>query len=407
MNIWLLQASEPMPIVNKKERLLRMGMLAEELSKRGHQITWFSNTFDHYLKKQLFDRDTIVKVKKNYDIYLIHGPKYKKNISISRIINHKLIARRFRRMARKMEKPDLIYVSFPTIDYAEEAVKYGKKYGVPVIVDVRDLWPDIFNHNLSGIIKMLAQPYIKWLDNKTKKIMKDAFAIHSISQAMLDWGLQKGQRNQGKYDRYFYLGYQKKENFEKLETEMIDKSQFNLSFFATINNQFNYELILKLAENLQQKDTNIILNICGDGPQFKELKQKASHYDNIKLFGWVNKDGIHHILQNSKLGLAPYKNTFDFQMSVSNKFAEYLSYGLPVVMTVDGYMKSLLEKNECGISSQNVEELCKFILALKKDEKIYQQMSQNAKTLYEKNFVAEKVYQELADFLEKIKEEKI
>lgn len=407
MNIWLLQASEPMPIVNKKERLLRMGMLAEELSKRGHQITWFSNTFDHYLKKQLFDRDTIVKVKKNYDIYLIHGPKYKKNISISRIINHKFIARRFRRMARKMEKPDLIYVSFPTIDYAEEAVRYGKKYGVPVIVDVRDLWPDIFNHNLSGIIKMLAQPYIKWLDNKTKKIMKDAFAIHSISQAMLDWGLQKGQRNQGKYDRYFYLGYQKKENFEKLETEMIDKSQFNLSFFATINNQFNYELILKLAENLQQKDTNIILNICGDGPQFKELKQKASHYDNIKLFGWVNKDGIHHILQNSKLGLAPYKNTFDFQMSVSNKFAEYLSYGLPVVMTVDGYMKSLLEKNECGISSQNVEELCKFILALKKDEKIYQQMSQNAKTLYEKNFVAEKVYQELADFLEKIKEEKI
>ena len=216
-----------------------------------------------------------------------------------------------------------------------------------------------------------------------------------------------GQRKQGKYDRYFYLGYQKKENFEKLETEMIDKSQFNLSFFATINNQFNYELILKLAENLQQKDTNVILNICGDGPQFKELKQKASHYDNIKLFGWVNKDGIHHILQNSKLGLAPYKNTFDFQMSVSNKFAEYLSYGLPVVMTVDGYMKSLLEKNECGISSQNVEELCKFILALKKDEKIYQQMSQNAKTLYEKNFVAEKVYQELADFLEKIKEEKI
>lgn len=407
MNIWLLQASEPMPVVNKGERLWRMGMIAEEMTKRGHQITWFSNTFDHYLKKQLFDRDTIVKVKKNYDIYLIHGPKYKKNISISRIINHKLIARRFRRMACKMEKPDLIYVSFPTIDYAEEAVKYGKKYGVPVIVDVRDLWPDIFNHNLSGIIKMLAQPYIKWLDNKTKKIMKDAFAIHSISQAMLDWGLQKGQRNQGKYDRYFYLGYQKKENFEKLETEMIDKSQFNLSFFATINNQFNYELILKLAENLQQKDTNIILNICGDGPQFKELKQKASHYDNIKLFGWVNKDGIHHILQNSKLGLAPYKNTFDFQMSVSNKFAEYLSYGLPVVMTVDGYMKSLLEKNECGISSQNVEELCKFILALKKDEKIYQQMSQNAKTLYEKNFVAEKVYQELADFLEKIKEEKI
>ena len=104
--------------------------------------------------------------------------------------------------------------------------------------------------------------------------------------------------------------------------------------------------------------------------------------------------------------MAPYKNTFDFQMSVSNKFAEYLSYGLPIILTSDGYMKSLLVQNECGISSQNVEEIYQFIIDVKNDEKVYQQMSQNAKKLYEENFVAEKIYQELADYLENLKEEK-
>ncbi len=406
MNIWLLQASEPMPIVNKGERLWRMGMIAEEMTKRGHQITWFSNTFDHYQKKQLFDRDTVVRVKENYDIYLIHGPQYKKNISIRRIINHKLIAVKFRKMAKKMEKPDLIYVSFPTIDYAEEAVRYGKENNVPVIVDVRDLWPDIFEHNLSGIIKLPAKPYIKWMDCKTKRIMKDAFAIHSISQAMLDWGLKKGQRVQQKQDRYFYLGYHKKEDLENTEKQVIDKSKFNISFFATINNQFNYEIILHLAEILKQNDKDVIINICGDGPQFEELKQKTQSYENIKLFGWVGKEIIDYVLKNSKLGFAPYKNTFDFQMSVSNKFAEYLSYGLPIILTSDGYMKSLLEQNECGISSQSVEEIYQFIMDVKNDEKIYDQMSQNAKKLYEENFVAEKIYQQLANFLENIKEEK-
>lgn len=406
MKIWLLQASEPMPVVNKNARLLRMGMIAEEMTKRGHQVIWFSNTFDHYQKKQLFDRDTIVRVKENYDIYLIHGPQYKKNISIRRIINHKLIAVKFRKMAKKMEKPDLIYVSFPTIDYAEEAVKYGKENNVPVIVDVRDLWPDIFEHNLSGITKMLAKPYIKWMDSKTKKIMRDAFAIHSISQAMLDWGLKKGQRVQQKQDRYFYLGYHKKEDLENTEKEVMDESKFNISFFATINNQFNYEIILDLAEKLKQNDKNVMINICGDGPQFETLKQKAQSYENVKLFGWVGKDIIDYILKSSKLGLAPYKNTFDFQMSVSNKFAEYLSYGLPIILTSDGYMKSLLAQNECGISSQNVEEIYQFIRDVKNDEKIYDQMSQNAKKLYEENFVAEKIYQQLANFLENIKEEK-
>ena len=406
MKIWLLQASEPMPVVNKNARLLRMGMIAEEMTKRGHQVIWFSNTFDHYQKKQLFDRDTIVRVKENYDIYLIHGPQYKKNISIRRIINHKLIAVKFRKMAKKMEKPDLIYVSFPTIDYAEEAVKYGKENNVPVIVDVRDLWPDIFEHNLSGIIKLLAKPYIKWMDCKTKKIMRDAFAIYSISQAMLDWGLKKGQRVQQKQDRYFYLGYQKKENLKNTEKEVMDESKFNISFFATINNQFNYEIILHLAEILKQNDKDVIINICGDGPQFETLKQKVQSYENVKLFGWVGKDIIDYILKSSKLGLAPYKNTFDFQMSVSNKFAEYLSYGLPIILTSDGYMKSLLAQNECGISSQNVEEIYQFIRDVKNDEKIYDQMSQNAKKLYEENFVAEKIYQQLANFLENIKEEK-
>ena len=275
-----------------------------------------------------------------------------------------------------------------------------------MIVDVRDLWPDIFEHNLSGIIKLLAKPYIKWLDSKTKKIMRDAFAIYSISQAMLDWGLKKGQRVQQKQDRYFYLGYQKKENLKNTEKEVMDESKFNISFFATINNQFNYEIILDLAEKLKQNDKDVMINICGDGPQFETLKQKAQSYENVKLFGWVGKDIIDYILKSSKFGLAPYKNTFDFQMSVSNKFAEYLSYGLPIILTSDGYMKSLLAQNECGISSQNVEEIYQFIMDVKNNEKVYQQMSQNAKKLYEENFVAEKIYQELADYLENLKEEK-
>lgn len=73
MKIWLLKASEPLPIIDKDIRLLRMGMIAQELDKRKHNITWFSNTFDHFQKKQLYNKDTIFNVNKNYSIYLIHA----------------------------------------------------------------------------------------------------------------------------------------------------------------------------------------------------------------------------------------------------------------------------------------------------------------------------------------------
>lgn len=78
MNIWLLQASEPLPVINRGERLLRMGMIARELDKRGHNITWFANTFDHFQKKQLYNKDTIINVNKNYKIYLPHAIRIQK-----------------------------------------------------------------------------------------------------------------------------------------------------------------------------------------------------------------------------------------------------------------------------------------------------------------------------------------
>ena len=66
MNIWLLRTGEQLPIVNPDGRLMRMGMLAEELSNRGHNVIWFSSTFNHFTKEQEYNKDTIVKVKDNY-----------------------------------------------------------------------------------------------------------------------------------------------------------------------------------------------------------------------------------------------------------------------------------------------------------------------------------------------------
>lgn len=407
MNIWLLQGSEPKPIVNNGERLFRMGMIAEELNRRNHHIIWFTSTFDHFRKKQLSKKNKIINVKGNYYIYLLHAKGYKKNISISRIINHKVIALKFMKVSKKMDKPDLIYASFPTIDFAEAAIKYGKKHNVPVIVDIRDLWPDIFKHNLKGIKQKVVTPYIKLLDYKTKKIMANAYAINSISDAMLNWGLEKGKRQKSIIDKYFFIGYDKTESPKIENKDIININKFNISFFATINNQFDYDRIIELAKLLDKKDKDIVINICGDGPQFKTLKEKCKDINNINLLGWTNRNTLSYILDNSKIGFAPYKDTFDFQMSVSNKFAEYISYGLPVIITSGGYMKELLKNNNCGFSTHNMNKMCNYIIDLKNNNYKYKEVSQNATNLYNREFIARDIYYNLVDYLENIIKENV
>lgn len=383
-----------------------MGLLAEELSRdKNNEVIWFTSSFDHFKKVELFDNDTVYRVKDNYHLQILYAKGYKKNISIARIINHRRLGIKLRKQMRKMDKPDIIFVSFPTIEFAEEAIKYGKKNHVPVVTDVRDLWPDNFKQNLSGIIKIMAIPYIWFLDIKTKKIFKNTDYITSISDLMVDWGIKKGRREKTKNDKSFFIGYKKEDRIEKLKNKEInlDKNKFNISFFATINNQFNYELVIRIAKKLEKTKANFI--ICGLGPQLDYFKELAKDSSNIQFLGWQDKDNLNYVLKSSKIGLAPYKDTFDFQMSVSNKYSEYLSYGLPIVITSSGYMKEITEKYNVGISSGDAGEISEYIIKLMNDDIKYNKVSNNSKELFENKFNANKIYKDLVKHLEKIEKE--
>lgn len=402
MKIWLLKTGEPLPVIDESDKLLRMGMLAEVLSNNNHEITWFASTFNHFKKKQCSDKDEVVKVKDNYYLNLIHAISYKKNISVTRIINHQMLAFKLKYKIKKMEKPDIIYASFPTIEFAYEAVKYGKKNNVPVVVDIRDLWPDIFKHNLKGILRYLSIPYVKYLDIKAKKVLRNCYAITSISDLMLDWGLEKGSRKKTSLDKSFYIGFKRNNDMisDKVIVPEVDKKKFNICFFATINNQFNYNIIAELAKLLEKDGVDIL--VCGSGPNLKTFEDLAEGSTNIKFLGWQDKDHLAYVINNSKLGLAPYKNTFDFQMSVSNKFSEYLSYKKPVLLTSTGYMKVLTDKYKVGYASDNVNDIYNFILKIKNDKKMCEEYSKNAFKLYEEKFDANRIYEELANHLEKV-----
>lgn len=405
VKVWLLQPSEILPL-KKDARLLRMGLLAEELSRnKENEITWFTSSFDHFHKKQLFDKDTLYKIKDNYHLKILYAKGYKRNISIARIINHRIIGWKLKKQMKLMEKPDIIFVSFPTIEFAEEAIKYGKKNHIPVVVDVRDLWPDNFKQNLCGIIKIMAIPYIWFLNIKTKKIFKNADYITSISDLMLDWGLKKGNRIKNKLDKSFYIGYKQDIQKEKVikKYQYLFKDSFNICFFATINNQFNYNLLIEIAETLKEDNINII--ICGNGPQYDNLYKKCQNINNIKLLGWCDKDELRYILMNSKIGLAPYKDTFDFRMSVSNKFCEYSSLGLPIIITCHGYMSTIIEKNNIGISSDNPHEIRDYIIKLKNNEKLYKETRKKFKNVYEKLFNADNIYPNMVKYLEDVRKE--
>lgn len=236
---------------------------------------------------------------------------------------------------------------------------------------------------------------------KTKKIMRDATALTAISPLVLEWAQKKGKRAQNKKDQYFYNGYKRQvEDNKKTENITIKEDEFVVCFAGSLVRQFDFDLLIETAKGM--KDEHIKFYICGYGMLYEELKEKTKELSNVVMTGWLEKEELDYVLNKSKVGFAPYRNTFDFQTGISNKFAEYLSYGLPIVLTSDGCMEELIKQNECGITSRKPEEIRKFILTLQEDSIKYKSMQKSARTLFEENFVAEKIYAKLADYLEKI-----
>src|SRR5687768_8574948 len=98
MLIWLLQISEPLP-VDASAKKLRTAYLAERLVDRGHSVVWWASTFNHLRKRWYFDRDTQVEVRPGLNITALKGIGYSRNISVRRLVDHRIISRKFRARA--------------------------------------------------------------------------------------------------------------------------------------------------------------------------------------------------------------------------------------------------------------------------------------------------------------------
>ena len=120
------------------------------------------------------------------------------------------------------------------------------------------------------------------------------------------------------------------------------------------------------------------------------------------LPGWISAPQVRALLARSQLGLVPYRNTPDFLMSVPNKAAEYLSFGVPVATSLGGTLARVLAQNVCGGSygEQSAEELLALIRSLTADPARTATLATAARRLFEREYRAEDVYNRLAARLE-------
>lgn len=414
MHIWLITVGEPLPIDDSKSRLLRTGILANLLVKNNHKVVWWTSTFDHTKKKHRFSKNTSIELSENFKIKLLHSLGYKKNISIGRIIDHYGLARQFNELLKSESQPDIILCSLPTIELSLAATEYGIKYKVPVVLDVRDLWPDIFLELVPKWGQRLAKLPLLPMFNTVRSACAKATAISGNTSAFVDWGVNYAGRERSKFDRDFPVGYSEvrpdeedivaAKQFWKTYGLQEDSKEFICSFFGTLSHQFDIETIIKAAQKLKERNRLFRFILCGSGENLDYYKSLANNCDNITFPGWIGKAEIWTLMRMSSVGLTPYINIQNFTSNLPNKPIEYLSASLPIVSSLRGVLEKLLSIYNCGLTyeNSNINDLVSILTNLYDNPEQLMEMSKNAKVLYESRFVAEKVYSDMLNHLESI-----
>lgn len=378
MNIWIVNHYAIPPSMGG---LVRHYYFSKYLQKKGHNVKIFTSSKIHNTDINMIKDKALYKeeMEDGVEYTFVRSRDYKGN-GLDRIIN--MIDTPFKmqkamRCFYKKEKPDVIYTSSPDLFVAFFALLFGKTHRIPVVVEIRDLWPEsIVEYNgmsrKNPIIQILYQ-LEKWIYKKADQLI---FTMEGGKEYIKDKGWDKkinldkvNHVNNGvdleEYQRNF-LKY-------RIEDKDLENDElFNIIYIGSIRKVNNVITLINAARYLKTSSKIQIL-IYGDGTEKADLEKKAMECGvNVKFKGRIEKKYIPYILSKSSLNIINVKAASLNKYGCSwNKLFEYMASGKPILCNLS-VAYDLILKCELGIAK-------KFSDAKEYADNIYKFYSMNQK----------------------------
>lgn len=417
MRVWLVKLEEPLP-VDVGYRPYRMGMLADRLLEGGHSVVRWASDYDHLHHVYRTGRTGLVQLDDRHGLFLLHKKTaYEKAVSGKRILNNFQLARMFEKLGRNMERPDIIVCAMPTPEMAAASARLANRFQIPLVLDARDMWPDIIGQALeTRMQRLLSWPVLALMRRNLRYAARNASALIGITAFFRDYLLRYAGRSGRWQDAVFHIGY---DGASEVNTEPQQDSfnalwdhhgigdgpgQFNIYFAGRLNKTVYNALdpVLQAAELLLNEMPGLRIVLCGTGDYAERIRDRTARLPNIVLPGEVSSGCLKVLQARAHAALLCVERRIDYQMSLSNKFFEYLQAGMPVLSGLDGVPGETIADGGCGFVYNDGQELADRIRVLNDRPELRASMSVNARRLFEEKFNATRIYSEFSRHLERV-----
>jgi glycosyltransferase involved in cell wall biosynthesis len=334
MRIWLVN-HYALPPGSKGGPSRHLG-LSRALCRRGHDVTVIASAYDHYTRaahRDLGQQDTLVEDIDGVRYVWLATPPYAG--VVGRVRNMVTFARTAVRRVPTLplERPDVVVGSSPHLLAPHAARRLARRFDVPFVMEVRDLWPQ----SLIDLGEMRpSNPAMVVLRRLESSLYRSADHIIAVPPHAIDHICANGGRPEG--TSHIPNGVDLALWPRCARPAGADAPPFTLVYAGTLGHANGLEVVVEAARQLQAVgETGIRIRLVGAGPERDRLQAMLAGGGGsiASVEDPVASSDVPGLLAEADACLMVLRDSPVFRWGISpTKLFEYFAAARPVVFAV-------------------------------------------------------------------------
>jgi colanic acid biosynthesis glycosyl transferase WcaI len=268
-----------------------------------------------------------------------------------------------------LQRPDVVIATSPQLLVGLAGWWISRVKGVPLVFEVRDLWPESLAAVGAGSSNSLLHRTLAHIANFLYRkadhivVVTSAFKTYLVKNFQIAPDKISVVEN-GVNTTLFCPNAPSQDVRRQLGAE----GKFVVSYIGTMGMAHGLETVLDAARLLQDRQANVIFMLVGEGAEKEALVSRAQSLglNNLRFFGQQSRERIPGFICASDACLVMLKKAELFKTVLPTKLLEFMSCGRPVLLGVDGEARRIMEEAGGGlfVEPQNASQLAEKISEL-------------------------------------------
>lgn len=288
---------------------------------------------------------------------------------------------------------DVVFATSTPLTIAIPAVLTSRKLNVPMVFEVRDLWPD-----MPIAMGALKNPILQFSAKKLERwAYKNSAAVVALSPGMKEGVLKTGYPAgqvaviPNSSDNYEFMCNAGAVAQFRAEREWLGDKPL-LIYAGTFGKVNGVGYAIKIAVELKKLNSNVRILLVGRGGEkaqvVAESKEAGVFEENVFFEPVIAKKDIPVLFGAATMASNLVTDIPEARANSANKFFDTLAAGKPILLNHGGWMHQIVSSHDCGLAmwQQPIETVAKQLHEKMNDNAWLELAGKAAKDLAIKEF---------------------